>query len=64
MVKNLNWFRGEPKELSNSMNVMNCMFRFQHRNPLVPCKIHKTMSQKLIIQLSKPLRALTSGQVM
>lgn len=56
------WISHEPPELNSSFQTMDCDFRFQHRYPVIPCTVHKTVDDKLIIQLSQPLRAITTGQ--
>ncbi|XP_050591003.1 mitochondrial tRNA-specific 2-thiouridylase 1 isoform X3 [Bombus affinis] len=55
------WISSEPGFNSFS-RLLNCDLRFQHRDPLVPCTVHKNLKNQLIIQLSQPLRALTEGQ--
>ncbi|XP_015185768.1 PREDICTED: mitochondrial tRNA-specific 2-thiouridylase 1 isoform X1 [Polistes dominula] len=62
MTKNPHWIAGEPPELTNSERIFICDFRFQHRKPLTVCNVFKTLNNHLIIQLSKPLRAITIGQ--
>ncbi|CAK9813051.1 Mitochondrial tRNA-specific 2-thiouridylase 1 [Anthophora plagiata] len=56
------WISSEPSEFSNFGKLLCCDFRFQHRDPLVPCTVHKTLKNQLVIQISQPLRALTDGQ--
>ncbi|XP_031844417.1 mitochondrial tRNA-specific 2-thiouridylase 1 isoform X2 [Nomia melanderi] len=56
------WISEEPKKLNNFFNIMHCNFLFQHRDPPVPCKIMKTVTNELIIKISQPLRAITEGQ--
>lgn len=56
------WISEEPEELKKG-NLLNCDFRFQHQNPYVSCTVYKSLSNKLIIRLEKPLRAITEGQV-
>ncbi|XP_060823928.1 mitochondrial tRNA-specific 2-thiouridylase 1 isoform X1 [Bombus pascuorum] len=55
------WISSEP-EFNSFSRLLNCDFRFQHVDPLVPCTVHKNLKNQLIIQLSQPLRALTEGQ--
>ncbi|KAK1121027.1 hypothetical protein K0M31_010809 [Melipona bicolor] len=61
ITKNPNWISSEP-EFNSFSRILNCNFRFQHRDPLVPCTVHKNLTNQLIIHLSRPLRALTEGQ--
>ncbi|XP_076241076.1 mitochondrial tRNA-specific 2-thiouridylase 1 isoform X2 [Calliopsis andreniformis] len=56
------WISEEPSTLSGYTNLINCHFRFQHRDALVPCIVHKTLDNKLLIRISQPLRAITEGQ--
>ncbi|XP_043597520.1 mitochondrial tRNA-specific 2-thiouridylase 1 isoform X1 [Bombus pyrosoma] len=55
------WISSEP-EFNSFSRLLNCDLRFQHRDPLVSCTVHKNLKNQLIIQLSQPLRALTEGQ--
>lgn len=61
ITRDVHWINEEPIELKNN-NVLNCDFRFQHRNPLIPCSVFRTSNNRLFIRLSSPLRALTKGQ--
>ncbi|XP_001600621.1 mitochondrial tRNA-specific 2-thiouridylase 1 [Nasonia vitripennis] len=61
VASNVHWINEEPLELKNR-KVYDCDFRFQHRNILVPCSVFKTTSNKLLIRLYKPKRAITPGQ--
>lgn len=56
------WISEKPRELRSDYRTLNCDFRFQHRNVLIPCTVHQSLSNHLIIQLSQPLRAITEGQ--
>ncbi|XP_012142998.1 mitochondrial tRNA-specific 2-thiouridylase 1 isoform X2 [Megachile rotundata] len=56
------WISGKPPELMSPARIMHCDFRFQHREPVIPCTVHMTLHDQLIIQLSQPLRAITNGQ--
>nr|XP_033330143.1 mitochondrial tRNA-specific 2-thiouridylase 1 isoform X1 [Megalopta genalis]XP_033330144.1 mitochondrial tRNA-specific 2-thiouridylase 1 isoform X1 [Megalopta genalis]XP_033330145.1 mitochondrial tRNA-specific 2-thiouridylase 1 isoform X1 [Megalopta genalis]XP_033330147.1 mitochondrial tRNA-specific 2-thiouridylase 1 isoform X1 [Megalopta genalis] len=56
------WISEEPEELNGDFNILNCDFRFQHKHPMVPCRVHKISTNELIIKLSQPLRAITEGQ--
>ncbi|XP_076750682.1 mitochondrial tRNA-specific 2-thiouridylase 1 isoform X2 [Xylocopa sonorina] len=56
------WISSEPDEFSGFSRILNCDFRFQHRYPLIPCTVHKNLSNHLMIQISQPLRAITEGQ--
>ncbi|XP_043466671.1 mitochondrial tRNA-specific 2-thiouridylase 1 isoform X1 [Leptopilina heterotoma] len=56
------WISKEPDKLKESKSVLKCEFRFQHRRPLITCSVFKTKNEKLIVLLSKPLRAITQGQ--
>ncbi|KAK2576050.1 hypothetical protein KPH14_007391 [Odynerus spinipes] len=62
LTQNPHWITHEPQQLIDSKSILNCSFRFQHRNPLIACKVFKTRNNQLIIQLSQPLRAITKGQ--
>ncbi|XP_076647306.1 mitochondrial tRNA-specific 2-thiouridylase 1 isoform X2 [Halictus rubicundus] len=56
------WISKEPKELNQHFRIFHCDFRFQHKDSLVPCTVHKILNNELIIKLSEPLRAITEGQ--
>ncbi|XP_078052844.1 mitochondrial tRNA-specific 2-thiouridylase 1 isoform X2 [Augochlora pura] len=56
------WISKEPEELNRDFNILNCDFRFQHRQSVIPCIVHKMATNELIIKLSQPLRAVTEGQ--
>ncbi|OAD59769.1 Mitochondrial tRNA-specific 2-thiouridylase 1 [Eufriesea mexicana] len=56
------WISAEPSELNSFCRILNCNFRFQHRYPLVSCTVHKSLKNELLIELSKPMRALSEGQ--
>lgn len=62
ITEDVHWISEEPRELRCS-GVLNCDFRFQHRNPLITCNVYKIFDNRLFIRLSVPLRALTKGQV-
>ncbi|XP_066583986.1 mitochondrial tRNA-specific 2-thiouridylase 1 isoform X2 [Prorops nasuta] len=62
LCKDPHWISEEPSELRTNKQIFKCDFRFQHRNPQIPCKVCKLRSGDLAIQLSTPLRALTKGQ--
>ncbi|CAL7950395.1 unnamed protein product [Xylocopa violacea] len=62
LAKSPYWISSEPSELNGYSRILNCDFRFQHRDPLIPCIVHKNLSNHLMIQLSQPLRAITKGQ--
>lgn len=62
ITREIHWINEEPRELRNN-GVLNCNFRFQHRNPLITCRVHKMSSDRLFIHLHVPLRAITKGQV-
>lgn len=61
ITEDVHWISEEPRELRCS-GVLNCDFRFQHRNPLITCNVYKIFDNRLFIRLSVPLRALTKGQ--
>ncbi|CAH0727024.1 unnamed protein product, partial [Brenthis ino] len=54
------WINDEPIELKHN-NILNCLFRFQHTKPLVPCQVFSN-HEGLTILLHQKLRALTEGQ--
>lgn len=56
------WIHEEPRELSNNDGVLECEFKFQRSHPAIACKVFKTPSDRLIIQLAKPKRAVSPGQ--
>ncbi|XP_034178382.1 mitochondrial tRNA-specific 2-thiouridylase 1 [Osmia lignaria lignaria] len=56
------WISAEPAELNGYSRTLICDFRFQHRDPVIPCTVYKTLNNQLIILLSQPLRAITEGQ--
>ncbi|XP_014473250.1 PREDICTED: mitochondrial tRNA-specific 2-thiouridylase 1 [Dinoponera quadriceps] len=60
ITQDIHWIIEEPYELRSG--VLNCNFRFQHRNPLIPCSVYKASNNRLFIRLSVPLRAVTKGQ--
>ncbi|XP_068217217.1 mitochondrial tRNA-specific 2-thiouridylase 1 [Palaemon carinicauda] len=64
------WICGPPDQLFTE-GQFECMFRFQHTHPLVPCVItthtnnpwHRSpTSNDMVISLAEPLRAITPGQ--
>ncbi|XP_064102504.1 mitochondrial tRNA-specific 2-thiouridylase 1-like isoform X3 [Macrobrachium nipponense] len=64
------WISGPPTQLFTE-GQFECMFRFQHTHPLVPCVItthtnnpwHRSpTSNNMVISLAEPLRAITPGQ--
>lgn len=61
ITRDVHWISEEPRELRCS-GVLNCDFRFQHRNPLISCNVYKISDNRLFIRLSVPLRAITKGQ--
>ncbi|XP_070151079.1 mitochondrial tRNA-specific 2-thiouridylase 1 isoform X2 [Polyergus mexicanus] len=61
ITQDVHWISEEPRELRYS-GVLNCDFRFQHRNPLITCNVYKISDNRLFIRLSVPLRAITKGQ--
>lgn len=61
ITQDVHWISEEPHELRCN-GVLNCNFRFQHRNPLISCNVYKTFDNRLLIRLSVPLRAVTRGQ--
>ncbi|XP_013108561.1 mitochondrial tRNA-specific 2-thiouridylase 1 isoform X1 [Stomoxys calcitrans] len=65
IASNANWFSSNAFEQTIN-GVLKCRFRFQHTKPLVNCSIYRRQSAKsaqdLIIELDKPLRAITPGQ--
>lgn len=62
IAREIHWINEEPRELRWYNGVLNCNFRFQHRNPLVACRVYKISSDCLSIRLEAPLRAITKGQ--
>lgn len=63
ITQDVHWINEEPCELKTGNGVFRCSFRFQHRNPLVPCSVYKASSDRLFIRLGVPLRAIAKGQV-
>ncbi|XP_024875846.1 mitochondrial tRNA-specific 2-thiouridylase 1 [Temnothorax curvispinosus] len=61
ITREIHWINEEPRELNNG--VLTCNFRFQHRNPLIGCRVYKMSNGRLFIRLDAPLRAITKGQV-
>ncbi|XP_054263536.1 mitochondrial tRNA-specific 2-thiouridylase 1 [Macrosteles quadrilineatus] len=55
------WIHSEP-EILREGGVLDCDFRFQHTDPLLPCKVMLKDNDSLLIKLDKPLFAITSGQ--
>ncbi|XP_018404640.1 PREDICTED: mitochondrial tRNA-specific 2-thiouridylase 1-like [Cyphomyrmex costatus] len=62
ITEKIYWISEEPCELRQTNSVLNCNFRFQHRNPLIACRVYKMSSDRLFIRLAAPLRAITKGQ--
>ncbi|XP_018311529.1 mitochondrial tRNA-specific 2-thiouridylase 1 isoform X3 [Mycetomoellerius zeteki] len=62
ITQKMHWICEEPYELRWNNGVLNCNFRFQHRNPLIACKVYKMSNGRLFIRLDAPLRAITKGQ--
>ncbi|XP_043794990.1 mitochondrial tRNA-specific 2-thiouridylase 1 [Apis laboriosa] len=56
------WISSEPSELNSHYRMMHCNFRFQHRDALVSCIVHKNLRNELMIHINQPLRSLTEGQ--
>lgn len=48
--------------INESESTFDCSFRFQHRKPLINCKVCKFDNGSLFVRLERPLRAITSGQ--
>ncbi|KAG7188439.1 hypothetical protein KM043_008081 [Ampulex compressa] len=61
ITKSPHWINAEPQELKKGY-IFSCDFRFQHIDPVVPCKVYKTLNNELLVQISQPLRAITKGQ--
>lgn len=57
------WISEKPEQLSSYTRLLTCDFCFQHIDSPIPCLIHQTLNNQLVIQISQPLRALTPGQV-
>lgn len=57
------WISSEPNELNSYYRTMCCNFRFQHRDSLISCIVHKNLRNELMIRIDQPLRSLTEGQV-
>ncbi|XP_011629598.2 LOW QUALITY PROTEIN: mitochondrial tRNA-specific 2-thiouridylase 1 [Pogonomyrmex barbatus] len=58
ITQDIHWINQEPRW---NNGVLNCNFRFQHRNPLIACKVYMS-KDRLFIRLDVPLRAITKGQ--
>ncbi|XP_076180946.1 mitochondrial tRNA-specific 2-thiouridylase 1 isoform X2 [Ptiloglossa arizonensis] len=56
------WISEKPEQLSSYTRLLTCDFCFQHIDSPIPCLIHQTLNNQLVIQISQPLRALTPGQ--
>ncbi|KAG5324490.1 MTU1 thiouridylase, partial [Pseudoatta argentina] len=63
ITRKIHWISEEPCELRWNNGVLNCNFRFQHRDPLIACRVYKMSNDRLFIRLDAPLRAITKGQV-
>lgn len=61
ITRKIHWISEEPRELRLN-GVLSCNFRFQHRKPLIACRVYKPSGDRLFIHLDVPLRALTKGQ--
>lgn len=57
------WISSEPSELNSHYRMMHCNFRFQHRDALISCIVHKNLRNELMMRFNQPLRSLTEGQV-
>lgn len=57
------WISSEPSELNSYYRMLHCNFRFQHRDALISCIVHKNLKNQLMIHINQPLRSLTEGQV-
>ncbi|KAL8612053.1 hypothetical protein ACOMHN_052075 [Nucella lapillus] len=55
------WIHRPPWSLMEDQMV-DLDFRFQHKHPLVPCTATLSGSNRLIVSLSRPMRAITPGQ--
>lgn len=55
------WIHSVPDSLKRG-KVLNCEFRFQHTEPLSPCRVMMKKDEALMITLEKPKFALTPGQ--
>ncbi|KYN12809.1 Mitochondrial tRNA-specific 2-thiouridylase 1 [Trachymyrmex cornetzi] len=62
ITRKIHWISEEPCELRWNNGVLNCNFRFQHRDPLIACRVYKMSNGRLFIRLDVPLRAITKGQ--
>lgn len=56
------WINKEPNEFINNNGILECEFKFQHSHPPVPCRVYKSLNNRLIIQLAKAKRAISPGQ--
>ncbi|KAL5014357.1 hypothetical protein ScPMuIL_008627 [Solemya velum] len=55
------WIHGPPSIFSQTQT-LDTEFRFQHKHPLVSCRMQVSGSDGLIVRLERPMRALTPGQ--
>ncbi|XP_028046803.1 mitochondrial tRNA-specific 2-thiouridylase 1 isoform X3 [Monomorium pharaonis] len=62
MTRDIHWINEEPHELRWGNGILNCNFRFQHRNSLITCRVYKMSTDRLFIRLFVSLRAITMGQ--
>ncbi|XP_014211143.1 mitochondrial tRNA-specific 2-thiouridylase 1 [Copidosoma floridanum] len=58
----VHWLCKEPNSLKNSQGVLDCEFKFERSQPLVPCSIFKTANDELLVRARQPQRAVTPGQ--
>ncbi|XP_014670864.1 PREDICTED: mitochondrial tRNA-specific 2-thiouridylase 1-like [Priapulus caudatus] len=56
------WIDEQPPARLRAGGRLDCLFRFQHGKPLVPCTVTRASDDGLDISLSVPQRALTPGQ--
>lgn len=56
------WITVDPPPELTRTQMMECHFRFIHQMPLIPCTVTLNMNGSVWISLSRPVRALTSGQ--
>ncbi|KYN39993.1 Mitochondrial tRNA-specific 2-thiouridylase 1, partial [Trachymyrmex septentrionalis] len=61
ITRKIHWISEEPCELKWHNGVLNCNFRFQHRDPLIACRVYKMSNDRLFICLDAPLRAIIKG---
>lgn len=60
-ASNSHWIDKEPEQLSEH-GELSCLYKFQQKDKLVPCKVQKVNDGTLVVNLPVKQRAITPGQ--